>query len=123
MNIIDKNCNAIYYAQGSSRIHNLESIATSALDNHGLVRGVPEITLSASTGVGGDGRATRARVNLGPRGTEVVDGTSTVVKLFSKSEKRKVTQRLINMKKLKDRRNKGATMQKTDTRSYVTKAA
>ena len=87
LNIIDKNCNAIYYAQGSSRIHNLESIATSALDNHGLVRGVPEITLSASTGVGGDGRATRARVNLGPRGTEVVDGTSTVVKLFSKSEK------------------------------------
>jgi hypothetical protein len=35
---------------------------------------------------------------------------------------RKVAQRLINMKKSNDKRNKGATMQKTDTRSYVTKA-
>jgi hypothetical protein len=35
---------------------------------------------------------------------------------------RKVAQRLINVKKSNDKRNKGATMQKTDTRSYVTKA-
>jgi hypothetical protein len=67
--------------ESSFRKHNLESIATSTLDNHGLVRGVPKVTLSASTGVGGDGRATRARVNLSPRGTEVVNGASTVVKL------------------------------------------
>jgi hypothetical protein len=67
---------------GSSiRTHNLESITASALDNHGLIRGVPQVTLSASTRVGGDGGATRARVNLSPRGTEVVNGTSTVVKL------------------------------------------
>jgi hypothetical protein len=73
----------------STRKHNLESIATSALDNHGLVRGVPEITLSASTGVGGNGGATRARVSLSPRGTEVVDGASTVVKLLKKKSVRK----------------------------------
>jgi hypothetical protein len=66
-----------------TRKHNLESVATSALDNHGLVRGVPKVTLSASTGVGGDGGAARAMVKLSPRGTEVVDGASTVVKLFT----------------------------------------
>ena len=68
----------------STRKHNLESIAASALDNHGLVRGVPKVTLSSSTGVGGDGGTARARVNLSPRGTEVVDGASTVVKLLKK---------------------------------------
>jgi hypothetical protein len=66
-----------------TRKHNLESVAASALDNHGLVRGVPKVTLSASTRVGGDGGAARARVKLSPRGTEVVDGASTVVKLFT----------------------------------------
>ena len=69
--------------ESSFRKHNLESIATSTLDNHGLVRGVPKVTLSASTRVGGDGGAARARVKLSPRGTEVVDGASTVVKLFT----------------------------------------
>ena len=67
----------------STARHNLESVAASALGNHGLVRGVPKVTLSASTGVGGDGGAARARVKLSPRGTEVVDGASTVVKLFT----------------------------------------
>ena len=66
-----------------TRKHNLESVAASALDDHGLVRGVPEITLSASTRVSGDGRATRARVKLSPRRTEVVNGASTVVKLLN----------------------------------------
>ena len=66
----------------STACHNLESVATSALGNHGLVRGVPQVTLSASTGVSGDGRSTRARVNLSPGGTKVVDGASTVVKLY-----------------------------------------
>ncbi len=65
-----------------TRKHNLESVASSTLDDHGLVRGVPEITLSAGTRVSGDGRTTRARVKLSPRGTEVVNGTSTVVKLM-----------------------------------------
>ena len=66
----------------STRKHNLESVAASALDNHGLVRGVPKVTLSASTGVSGNGGATRARIKLSPRGTEVVNGASTVVKLL-----------------------------------------
>ena len=68
----------------STARHNLESVAASALGNHGLVRGVPKVTLSSSTGVGGDGGTARARVNLSPRGTEVVDGASTVVKLLKK---------------------------------------